>query len=69
MRPWTFTTRVFMPLALLGLLANCGGGGSSVSGPPTTTPTLVTALVVPVGSLNQYAPYTFTASATDSAHP
>ena len=67
MRPWTFTTRVFMPLAILGLLAGCGGGGSSVSGGPTSTPTLVTSMVAPVGSLNEYASYTFNASAVDTA--
>jgi len=67
MRPWTFTTRVLVPLALLGLFAGCGGGGSSVGGGPTTTPTLVTAMVAPSGPLNEYAPYTFTASAVDSS--
>jgi len=77
MRPWTFTTRVFIPLAILAMLAGCGGGGSSkISGTSggsggtgsTGAGGLVTSFggVTPAGALNQYGKYAFTASAVDS---
>jgi len=71
MRPLTFTTRVFIPLAILGTLAACSGGGSSAgngvkgsAGVPVTSAITVSPADSP---LSEFKPYTFTASATDSA--
>ena len=68
MRSWTFTTRVFIPLAILGVLAGCGGGGSSSAGlkPSGALPTTSIAPPAPADSpLAEYKQYTFTASAVD----
>ncbi len=70
MRPWTITNRVFIPLAILGALAGCGGGGSSAGGSivATAVPPVTSAIAVtpPDNPLSQFKQYTFSASATDS---
>jgi len=75
MRPWTFISRVFIPLAMIGILASCGGGGSSSGILASTTPPIATftGVATTVGlaavgtgtSLNQYTSYTFTATSTE----
>ena len=65
MRPWIFTTRILIPLALLGAVAGCGGGGTSSgiksSGTPPTA-TLVGVSPDSLTTLSQYKAYTFSAS-------
>lgn len=69
MRSW-ITTRVFISLSILGMLAACGGGGSTASGLKSSGSMPVTSSiqVLPADSpLSEFKPYTFTASATDAA--
>jgi hypothetical protein len=69
MRLRTFITRVFMPFAILGALAGCGGGGSSTSNLQSSGAAPVTSItgVTPNDAqLSEYKPYTFSASAVDS---
>jgi hypothetical protein len=71
MRSGTFITNILLPVALIGILAACSGGGSSAGGsvlPSNTAPvTSFTGIAnTSSGSLSQYQTYSFSASAVDS---